>query len=155
MPSGGSSPILPGAARPDKGTAHLEVAGGVALWLGDEVLLNVAAGMGMEGPVQEADLRAVEDFYARRGATPMLATCPFADPSLFVLMGVRGWRVTEFENVLALEAGAIPAALAPPPPGIDVRVCATRAERELFGRLIARSYSDDGEPGRATWNSAR
>jgi hypothetical protein len=134
---------------PDKGIAHLEVAGGVALWLGEGGLLNVIAGMAMEGPVTEADLRGVEDFYARRGATPMLATCPFADPSLLVLLGVRGWRLTEIENVLALEVGAIPAPPVSLPPGIEVRVCATQAERELFGRMTALGFSDDAEPGRA------
>ncbi len=140
---------LAGSLWPDNGIAHLEVAGGVALWLGEGGLLNVAAGVAMEGPVTEADLRGVEDFYARRGATPMLATCPFADPSLIVSLGVRGWRLTEIENVLALEVRAIPVAPVPLPPGIEVRVCVTQAERELFGQMTALGFSDDAAPGRA------
>lgn len=133
---------------PEKGVDHMEAGGGVALWLGHGGLLNVAVGMAMEGPLQEEDLRRVEDFYARRGASPMLATCPFADPSLFALLGARGWRLTEFENLLALETDAIPAAAAPPS-GIEVRICETQEERELFGMVAARGFSDDAEPGQA------
>ena len=75
---------------PTKGVACIEVAGGVALWLGEGGLVNAATGLAMEGPIGESELRAVEDFYARRGATPVLATCPFADPTLFALLAKRG-----------------------------------------------------------------
>jgi hypothetical protein len=93
------------ALWPEKKATYLDVAGGRALWLGEGSLVNVAAGLAMGGPIGEAELRKVEDFYARRGATPILATCPFADPTLFALLGRRGWWITEFENVLALELG--------------------------------------------------
>ena len=88
---------------PQKGATCLEVAGGVALWLGEGSLVNVAVGMAMEGPIGESELRQVEDFYTTRGAPPVLATCAFADASLFALLTKRGWQITEFENVLALE----------------------------------------------------
>ena len=140
---------LAGSLWPGKGVASLEVGGGVALWIGEGGLINAAAGMAMDGPVDEPDVRQVEDFYARRGAPPMLATCPFADPTLFALLGRRGWQLTEFENVLALEVKHLPAALAPPPSGVEVRLCETPAERELFGRVAAQAFSDDAEPGAA------
>jgi hypothetical protein len=159
---------------PQKAATCLEVAGGVALWLGEGSLVNVAAGLAMEGPIGESELRQVEDFYARRGAPPILATCAFADPTLFTLLSRRGWQMTEFENMLALEldrpAGAAgtwasaasddsaapdgPAAPGEPegtpghPPGIEVRVCAG-AERELWGHIAARGFSDDAELGPA------
>ena len=101
----------------------------------------------MDGPIGEGELSKVEDFYARRGAPPMLATCPFADPSLFALLGRRGWQVTEFENVLALEPKRLPAVLASPPPGVELRLCETPDERELFGRLAAQGFSDDADLG--------
>jgi hypothetical protein len=167
----------------------------------------------MEAPVDEADLRQVEDFYARRGASPILATCPFADPPLFALLAKRGWRITEFENVLALELGEAPVATAAaaagpdgavpsgavgnsiipiptpmehigsdishrhqgkddtacdlavagvvPEPllspglevpgmemrGLEVRVASPPEERALWGRIAARGFSDEGEPG--------
>ncbi len=146
-------------AWPEKGATYLDVADGVALWLGEGSPVNVAVGLGMETPVEEAHLRQVEDFYARRGATPILATCPFADPSLFALLAKRGWQITEFENVLALElaGGAVgrrrrrrrPTAApwaAPLPPGVEVRVASTPEERALWGHIAARGFSDDGEP---------
>ena len=142
------------AARlwPEKGVAVMDVGGGVALWLGEGGLVNVAAGMAMDGPIGDSDVRRVEDFYARRSAPPMLATCPFADATLFAVMGRRGWQVTEFENVLALElegAASLAAFGGGIPDGIEVQVCGTPAERAMFGRMAARGFSDDIEPGPA------
>jgi GNAT superfamily N-acetyltransferase len=150
---------------PERGATYLDVADGVALWLGEGSPVNVAVGLGMEASVDEADLRQVEDFYARRGAPPILATCPFAHPSLFALLAKRRWEMTEFENVLALELGggsgptgaatALGAAGGAPaaapwemqlPPGVEVRPC-TGEERALWGRIAARGFSDEGEPG--------
>ncbi len=175
---------------PERGATYLEVAGGVALWLGEDQLVNVATGLAMDGPPEEGDLRAIEDFYSSRGTVPMVATCPFADPSLFMLLGAQGWRLAEFENALALEpdlveldavepntlepaapAAATPAAaperapagLSPTAPaelcasgmvsrcprGVELRVCESPDERELFGRIAARGFSDGDEPGPA------
>jgi GNAT superfamily N-acetyltransferase len=136
-----------GELWPEKKATYLDVAGGVALWLGEGSLVNVAVGLALEGPIGDAELRQVEDFYTKRGAPPVVATCPFADPTLFGLLGRRGWQMTEFENVLALELGPVLGAPTPPP-GIEVRVCAG-AERELWGRVAARGFSDEGEPGPA------
>jgi GNAT superfamily N-acetyltransferase len=137
---------------PEKAATCLEVAGGVALWLGEGSLVNVAVGLAMEGAIGQSELKRVEDFYTRRGAPPILATCPFADSTLFALLSRRGWQMTEFENVLALELGAAAAPPSPmvpaPPAGVEVRVCAG-AERELWGSIAARGFSDDAEPGSA------
>jgi GNAT superfamily N-acetyltransferase len=134
---------------PDRGAACMEVAGGVVLWLDEGGLVNVAAGMAMDRPIGESELRRVEDFYLQRGAPPMLATCPFADPTLFAVLGKRGWQLTDCENVLALEAAAIRPTPTPPPPGVELRVCTTPDERALFGRMAARGFSDGTEPGPA------
>ncbi len=89
---------------------------------------------------------------------------------MFALLARRGWQITEFENVLAVELGGGGAAAAGtgaervaaagraalgeppatpgPPPGIEVRVC-TGAERELWGHIAARGFSDEEEPGPA------
>ena len=171
---------IAGSLWPAKNPASMDVAGGVALWLGEGGLVNTATGLAMDGPIGEAELRRVEDFYTRRGASPTLATCPFADSTLFALLGERRWRLTEFENVLALELRAAPPAAAPLassaagapdapcptayedeepsgasvlppgvlPPGVEVRAC-TRGERALWGRLAARGFSDETEPGAA------
>ena len=104
---------------PEKEATYQEVAGGVALWLGEESVVNVAAGLAMQGPIGEAELRQVEDFYTKRGAPPILATCAFADPTLFHLLARRRWQVTEFENVLALELGPMRPPM--PPPGLPAR----------------------------------
>jgi GNAT superfamily N-acetyltransferase len=137
---------IAGSLWPDRGVTSLEVGGGVALYIGEGGLVNVATGLAMQGPVEDADLRTVEDFYAMHGVPAMLGTCPFADPTLFAVLGARGWQVTEFENVLAMERADIADGSAAPPPGVEVRVCETPAERESFGRLAARGFSDHEEP---------
>jgi GNAT superfamily N-acetyltransferase len=124
----------------------------------------------MDGPVSDADLDRVEEFYFSRGAESIVTLCPLADESLWDGLGRRGYRVTEFENVLALELGGggaeaprrataaepEPAAAAPPapaaspgaaaPPGVVVRTC-TGEERALWGRMVARGFADDALPG--------
>jgi hypothetical protein len=135
---------------PEKQVTYLDIAGGVALWMGPASLVNVAVGVAMNGPIAEDELRQVEDFYTRRGVPPILATCPFADPTLFTLLGRRGWRVTEFENVLARELDGPPgwpdAAPPQPPSGIEAHACAG-PERKLWGQLAACGFSDEAEPG--------
>jgi GNAT superfamily N-acetyltransferase len=164
------------AALPGAGATWAEVAGGVALWLGPGSPVNVAVGLGMDGPVSDADLDRVEEFYFSRGAESIVTLCPLADESLWDGLGRRGYRVTEFENVLALELGGggaeaprrasaaepEPAAAAPPapaappdsaeppapaaPPGVVVRTC-TGEERALWGRMVARGFADHAPPG--------
>jgi GNAT superfamily N-acetyltransferase len=80
--------------------ASLEVAGGVAVFAGAESPLSHAVGMGLSGPVTATELCEVEAFFRARGAHPAFDLCPLADPSLVELLGVRGYRVTEFDSVM-------------------------------------------------------
>jgi GNAT superfamily N-acetyltransferase len=82
------------------GAASIEAAGGVAVFAGAESPLSHAVGMGLCGPVTEEQLREVELFFRARGARPAVDLCPLAHPSLVELLGKRGYRVTQFDNVL-------------------------------------------------------
>jgi GNAT superfamily N-acetyltransferase len=145
----------------------MEVGGGVALWLGEGSPVNLGVGMGMIGPVGEAELERVEAFYHDRGAEAVISMCPLADPSLLEGLGRRGWRASGFEHVLALELGgrtpagsvaadagvAAGAGAATTGPAIsatadvDVRVCTTE-ERKLWGQIAARGLADGEQPHR-------
>lgn len=156
---------------PRAGATCAEVAGGVALWLGPGSPMNVAVGLGMDGPVTDADLEEVEEFYFSREAESVVTVCPLADESLWDVLGRRGYVVTEFEHVLARElrerrggrqnrrrgpgvlgvaatADCFATSLAEAPPGVVVRAC-TAEERELWSRLVARGFADGGPPGQA------
>ncbi len=76
------------------------VAGGYAIFLGAGSPLTHALGLGMEGPVSAADMETMEHFYRIRGSGTLLELCPLAHPSLVTLVGERGYRLTELNNVL-------------------------------------------------------
>src|SRR5687768_163529 len=86
----------------------LEVAGGVALFNGPGSPFTQAIGLGLEGPVDAAALARVE---AHLGEGGQVELCSFADPSLAQLLAQRGYRVSEFQQVLVR---ALPRAWAAP-----------------------------------------
>ncbi len=147
-----------GEVVPQHAPDCLEVAGGVAVWLGEGSPVNGAVAMGMDGAVDEGSIEQLEAFYHRRGVVAELSLCPLADPSLLNLLGRRGWSATEFEHLLVLELvpGAVPrpgnsrtllalerAELSPEldNDGFEVRVCLPH-EREIWGRTAARGFGE-------------
>ena len=83
-----------------EGAAVLEMAGGCAIFAGADSPLTQAVGIGLHGPVRGAELDAIESFLASRGARVSLDVCPLADPTLLEALAERGYRATEFNNVL-------------------------------------------------------
>lgn len=123
----------------------VDVAGGVALWLGQGSPVNRGAWQGMAGPVDDTEMERLEAFYHRRGADAMISACPLADPSLVESLGRRGWHVTEFEHVLALELEE----WAPRDVRgvrLEVRVCAP-AERETWAQIAGLAFAGDDLSG--------
>ena len=146
------------ALMPDVSAECLAVAGGVALWLGEGSPVNLAVGLGLNGPVDETEVECLETFYGERGADARVSTCPLADSSLFLALGRRGWRVSEFEHLLVLELGEESPLAGPdartggrPDCGssatYDVRVCPP-AERDTWARVAALGFSNGAVPGR-------
>jgi hypothetical protein len=86
-------------------TPVLEIAGGCAVFAGVGSPLSHAVGVGLNGPVREAEIEAIEAFFRSRGAAVSLDLCPLADPGLFQALGQRGYRITEFNNVLVKRLG--------------------------------------------------
>ncbi|MGA7240509.1 MAG: GNAT family N-acetyltransferase [Bryobacteraceae bacterium] len=99
------------ASRP--GSAVLEAGGGIAVFLGAESPLTHAAGVGLNGPVREAELAGIEAFFRGRGASVSFELSPLADPAFIEALGERGYRITEFNNVLVRRLGAFEIVLAP------------------------------------------
>ncbi|HLA82254.1 MAG TPA: GNAT family N-acetyltransferase [Thermoleophilia bacterium] len=137
-----------GVLFPQNSAQCMPAADGVALWLGEGSPVNLAAGLGMQGPVQVVDLERLETFYHERGADAALSLCPFADHSLIAGLGRRGWRVSEFENLFTLELGRTPeskgiqAARSAGESDVemDVRVCMPE-ERSIWARVTALGFS--------------
>ncbi|MBX3324167.1 MAG: hypothetical protein KF757_14405 [Phycisphaeraceae bacterium] len=85
---------------------------------------NQACGMAIDGPVTDADLDRLVEFYVSRGCAPRVELCPFADKTLIEGLAARGFVLADFETVLArsINLGAGDLALAcRPPEGIEIR----------------------------------
>ena len=85
---------------------YIEVADGVACWSGPKAWSSLAAGIGLAGPVSDADLDRLVAFYDERGGAARIEVAPFVPESLIAGLGARGFRLRRFENVLARELAA-------------------------------------------------
>ncbi len=77
------------------------IAGGSAIYCGPDSPVTQAVGLGLNGPVTDADMDRLENFYQTRSETVRVETCPLADNSLIEQFRKRGYHVTEFSNVFA------------------------------------------------------
>ena len=92
-----------GQMHPELTPAWEPIAGGYAVYAGDRNPYNRGIGLGMHGPVAEAELAQMEAFYAGRGLAPELSLCPLADESLVALLGARGYRIQMFMHTWVRE----------------------------------------------------
>src|SRR4051812_39348692 len=91
--------------RPGADVAVEEVAGGRAVFAGAGSPLTETKAIGLRGPVTEADLDRMEAVFFGRGEPSRVVVCPLADPSLVEGLDRRGYRLSYFENILALPLG--------------------------------------------------
>ena len=126
--------------QPD--AAFLEIAGGVAVFAGAESPLTQVVGIGLNGPVWESEIETIESFFHCRGARVTVDLCPLADSGLVQALGDRGYRATEFNNVLVkvLEASAVN-------PAPRVRR-ALPDEIELWSRTVGEGFFEQAELSR-------
>lgn len=129
---------------PERPSGLIEIGGGVAPFVGKGLSLSRAIGLGMRGPVTDADLDALEDFYRRYDADADIAVAPYADPTLFEGLGRRGFRLLQLDTLLAqrLDPGA---RFAPPAEGITVRVAAPDEGPAWVGASLEGFSGSDSE----------
>ncbi len=134
----------------DIATEAVAIAGGWMCYEAPGSWSNQAAGLGLAGPVSDAELDALVAFYETRKAEPRIEVCPFVDDSLVVGLAERGFVLCEFENVLARELTADEdlRAIAPhgSPAGLTIeRVDAADAERvALFADVSSSGFRAEG-----------
>ena len=133
------------ALWPEKDSAVVDVAGGVACYLGEGSFLNEARGMGLNGPVSVEDLDAMERVFFDRGTVCKVGVCPLADPSLLDELGNRGYRAVGFEDVLYRELDGSET-FPGPPEGIVLGPTASAEEVKLGGDVLARGFVAPDEP---------
>jgi hypothetical protein len=119
--------------------AWLEIAGGCAVFVGADSPLTHAVGVGLEGRVTEAEVDRLEEFFRCRGAKVSIEICPLADPGLIEALGQRGYRVTEFNNVLVKRLAGTEIVITP-------RVRRALAdESDLWSYTVGRGFFEEGE----------
>lgn len=131
--------------RPETEACAIDVAGGVAAFVGPGSPVNQAFGLGFCGEVTEEDIALVERFYSWRGARAKVGVCPLADPTLLLSLGARGWMPDEFEHVLARELERDEEW---PHSDVEVREC-TADERDLWARAVSVGFAAPALPTQA------
>ena len=125
--------------KPEASGAVEPIAGGYAIYCGANSHVTQAVGLGLSGYVSAEQFDRLERFYFSREEPVRVETCPLADPSLFEQYSQRGYRVTEFSNVMArdvIKQRSIKAN------GIEVRR-ASRGELELWTFTVAQGFSEN------------
>jgi GNAT superfamily N-acetyltransferase len=131
-----------GAQRlhPELKAAAQEIAGGIAVYAGVDSPVTQALGVGLRGPVDDAELDRLEQFFRSRGALVAVELCPLAGIPLYEALAKRGYRLVEVSNVLVRELGRTDEFTAPSG-GITVRHVAP-ADEKLFTRTVAQAFAE-------------
>jgi GNAT superfamily N-acetyltransferase len=115
------------------------VCGGFAIYCGAGSPVTQAVGLGLDGPVTSEEFDRLEEFYFSRKEPVRVETCPMAHGSLFEFFGQRGYRVTEFSNVMARPVGG--SEELPESDGVDIRR-AGREELDLWTLTVAQGFAE-------------
>jgi hypothetical protein len=123
---------------PSLGAATAAVAGGFLTFCGPESPLTHAVGTGMHGPVTPDEVREIEQFFQSRGAPVAIDICPHADPTLRDILSQRGYRMTEFNNVLVRK---LPPSTELPTTPENLTIRAAEADDvELYAATLVRGF---------------
>lgn len=129
--------------RPESGAAVERIAGGFAVYCGANSPITQAVGMGLDGPVSEEEFARLEHFYRSRKEPVRVEACPLADPSFIEQFGKRGYRVTEFTNVMALplDAASGEDSRPEPPAGMSVEKIGNE-QIDLWTLTVAQGFAE-------------
>ena len=119
--------------------ATLDVAGGCAVFVGADSPLSHAVGIGLNGPVTGLEIDRLEAFYHSRGGKVSLEICPLAEAGMVATLGDRGYRVTEFNNVLVKRLTGAAIVLTP-----RVRR-ALPDETDIWSHTVGRGFFEEHE----------
>lgn len=92
--------------EPASGAAWTAEGGVWAMYDGPESPLTQTFGLGVFEPVTEAQLEAIEAFFAARGAPVFHEVSPFLPPESLALLSARGYRPVELSSVLVRPTAA-------------------------------------------------
>ncbi|HMD41294.1 MAG TPA: GNAT family N-acetyltransferase [Candidatus Acidoferrum sp.] len=126
--------------RTGSGAAVRRVAGGFAVYCGKNSPITQAVGMGLDGPVSGEEFDRLEEFYRSREETVRVETSPLVDPSFIEHFGQRGYRVTEFSNVMARPVSE-DETCPEPPEGVTVEKVG-KDQIDLWTLTVSQGFAD-------------
>jgi len=129
--------------HPEITAAAQAIAGGWAVFTGVGSPISEARGLGMGGPVSDADMDSLEIFYHSRGDAVRIEVCPLADPSLHQQLAQRGYRILEFSNMLVrrIESSQPSRFDGAAHPGVTTRAAAPD-EGLVWANLVAQCFAE-------------
>jgi GNAT superfamily N-acetyltransferase len=128
--------------RPELNVAIETIAGGIAAFTGVGSPITQAIGVGLNGPVTEAELDRLEEFFWSRGARTELELCPLVDLSLYEQFAKRGYVLIEVSNVLIRDLSASDVfRTSEPVLGVTLRE-AERSEAKLWTQIVAQGFAE-------------
>jgi GNAT superfamily N-acetyltransferase len=128
--------------HPEFPVAVERIGGGAAVFAGVDSPVTQAIGVGINGPVDDAALNRLGDFFLSRNAPAAVEVCPLVDMSLYEKFATRGYRLLEVSNVLIRElAPADSTKAAVPAGGVAVRQ-AFADEAKLWTSTVAQGFSE-------------
>jgi GNAT superfamily N-acetyltransferase len=92
--------------NPESGASALAIGGGYAVFMGPGSPLSQVQGVGLYGPVGDAEFERMESFYRERGSPVHFELASLADATLLALLSRRGYRAYEQTHVLVRPIGA-------------------------------------------------
>lgn len=127
--------------RPGSSAAVRRIAGGFAVYCGAGSPVTQAVGMGLDGAVSDEEFDRLEEFYRSRGEAVRVETAPLADPSFIEQFGQRGYRVSEFSNVMARQVASADQEALELPPGVTVEK-ASKDQIETWVETVAQGFAE-------------
>ena len=133
------------ALFPEESAQYVEVAGGIAGYIGAGSPVNGALGLGFCGEVTHGQIAAVERFFLDRGEEPIIGVCPFAHPSLAVVLAERRWTAGTLENVLVRSID-MDERFGSYSSGIEIREASGEADLDAWALMAAMGFSAPDDP---------
>jgi hypothetical protein len=129
--------------HPEIGAAAEEICGGHMIFAGLGSPVGRVVGVGFDGPVSAQDLDRMEEFYRQHRAPSQIDVCPLTEPKLLEMLKLRGYTLTEFNNVLfrRLDKGEE----FPPPPAEAVLRPGRMEEAPVLNAIVQTSFFPDGD----------
>jgi GNAT superfamily N-acetyltransferase len=131
-------------ARADLEAASEPIAGGRAVFAGRNSPLTRALGIGMDGAVSEAEFDRLEEFFRARQTNVVIDLCPMAHASVAHFIQTRGYRIEEFNNVMARRLASEEAFA--PGSGDLYTTRASPAEARLWIDVVAQGFLECQAP---------